>query len=299
MELQQLKYFKAVADAGKISDAAKALFISPPALSATISRLEKELDVKLFDRTNNRIAINQHGKLLLGYVNQMMTLLENMEHELRRSKKQEQEQIRVAVTCSNLWVGLICAFSLEHPEITLSYTTLKLSQLQNRIELERYQFILAEESDLPADREMESVSLIDRDRPLLVVHPDHPLANRESVDIRELAEETLVLPVFDQSLHRITCQLLDSAGIPHDSAMECSYMVRRSMVMSNHGVSFSTVYSSKYEEPGFRYIPIRGSGKEWNHRLFMPAGRELLPQEELFRDFAVRFFRADGQGASV
>lgn len=290
MELQQLKYFKAVADAGKISDAAKALFISPPALSATISRLERELDVKLFDRSNNRIAINQHGQLLLGYVNQMMTLLDNMENDLRKSKKQEQEQIRVAVTYSNLWVGLICAFSLEHPEITLSYTTVKLSQLQNRSEMEKYPFILAEEQDLPNGMEMESISLIDRDRPVLVVDADHPLAGRETVDIREIAEETMVLPVYDQSLHRITCQLLDGAGIPHDSAMECSYMVRRSMVMNNHAVSFSTACSAKYEEPGFRYIPIRGSGRAWNHRLFMPGGRALLPQEELFRDFAVRFF---------
>ena len=290
MELQQLKYFKAVADAGKISDAAKALFISPPALSATISRLERELDVKLFDRSNNRIVINQHGQLLLGYVNQMMTLLDNMENDLRKSKKQEQEQIRVAVTYSNLWVGLICAFSLEHPEITLSYTTVKLSQLQNRSEMEKYPFILAEEQDLPNGMEMESISLIDRDRPVLVVDADHPLAGRETVDIREIAEETMVLPVYDQSLHRITCQLLDGAGIPHDSAMECSYMVRRSMVMNNHAVSFSTACSAKYEEPGFRYIPIRGSGRAWNHRLFMPGGRALLPQEELFRDFAVRFF---------
>ena len=295
MELQQLKYFKAVADAGKISDAAKALYISPPALSATISRLERELDVKLFERSNNRIVINQHGELLLGYVNQMMTLLDNMENDLRKSKKQEQEQIRVAVTYSNLWVGMICAFSLEHPEITLSYTTLKLSQLQNRSEVEKYQFILAEEQDLPAGMEMESVSLISRDKPVLAVHADHPLANRTSVELSEIANEHLVLPVYDQSLHRITCQLLDGAGIPHDSAMECSYMVRRSMVMNNHAVSFSTVNSSKYEEPGFRYIPIRGSGRAWNHRLFMPGSRDLLPQEELFRDFAVRFFGGEGR----
>ena len=159
-----------------------------------------------------------------------------------------------------------------------------------RSEMEKYPFILAEEQDLPNGMDMESISLIDRDRPVLVVDADHPLAGRETVDIREIAEETMVLPVYDQSLHRITCQLLDGAGIPHDSAMECSYMVRRSMVMNNHAVSFSTACSAKYEEPGFRYIPIRGSGRAWNHRLFMPGGRALLPQEELFRDFAVRFF---------
>jgi len=67
-------------------------------------------------------------------------------------------------------------------------------------------------------------------------------------------------------------------------------MVRRSMVMSNHAVSFSTVNSSKYEEPSFRYIPIEGSSSVWTHKLFATAGRELLPQEVLFRDFAVHFF---------
>ena len=44
MELIQLKYFKTVAQTGKISDAAQALFISAPALSTSISRLEKELE---------------------------------------------------------------------------------------------------------------------------------------------------------------------------------------------------------------------------------------------------------------
>lgn len=63
MELMQLKYFKTVAEAGKISDAAQALFISAPALSTSIARLEKELGVALFDRTNNRIILNRQGQI--------------------------------------------------------------------------------------------------------------------------------------------------------------------------------------------------------------------------------------------
>jgi len=294
MELQQLKYFKTVADTGKISEAAKNLFISPPALSATISRLEHELDVKLFDRTNNRISLNQHGKLLLGYVNQVLSLLDDMEREVKKSKKQEQEHIRVAVTYSNLWLGLICAFSLEHPQITLSYTTLKLSQLSDQGELKRYQFVLAEGADMPG-AELEGTPLIEDDRPVLVVHPSHPLAQRESVHIREIEHETLFLPVYDQSLHRIICGMLDAAEIPHTSAMECSYMVRRSMVMENRGVSFSTSSSCKYEEPSFRYIPIEGIAHTCIHKLFAPRGRQLAPQEQLFRDFAVRYFAGADQ----
>lgn len=65
MELLQLKYFKKVAEVGKICDAAEALFISAPALSAAVSRLEKDLGMPLFDRGNNRITLNQQEKIFL------------------------------------------------------------------------------------------------------------------------------------------------------------------------------------------------------------------------------------------
>jgi DNA-binding transcriptional LysR family regulator len=83
MELIQLKYFKTVAQTGKISDAAQALFISAPALSTSISRLEKELGVQLFNRTNNKIVLNRQGKIFLKYVNQIFSDLESAKKELR------------------------------------------------------------------------------------------------------------------------------------------------------------------------------------------------------------------------
>ena len=70
MELQQLKYFKAVADIEKISQAAESLFVSAPALSTSISRLETELGVPLFDRANNRIRLirNTQAVQIPGFV---------------------------------------------------------------------------------------------------------------------------------------------------------------------------------------------------------------------------------------
>ena len=91
LELQQLKYFKAVADIGKISEAAEALFISAPALSTSISRLEKELGVQLFDRTNSRITLNAQGLILLRHVNQISDTLEDAKQELQQSLLQQQK----------------------------------------------------------------------------------------------------------------------------------------------------------------------------------------------------------------
>ena len=71
MKMTQLLYFKTVAEAGKISIAARKLYVTAPAVSIAIGNLEKELGVQLFERTNNRIVLNEYGKAYLQYVNQI------------------------------------------------------------------------------------------------------------------------------------------------------------------------------------------------------------------------------------
>ena len=89
MDIQQMKYFKTVAEKGKISEAAESLFISAPALSTSVARLEKELGVKLFDRTNNKIVLNRQGELFLDYVNETMENLEDLKDALQKSLEEK------------------------------------------------------------------------------------------------------------------------------------------------------------------------------------------------------------------
>ena len=92
MKLTQLQYFKAVAETGKISLAAKKLYVSAPALSIAIANLENELGVKLFARTNNRIELNEQGKVYLGYVNQILSDL-NVANQKMQDSKQDNTEI--------------------------------------------------------------------------------------------------------------------------------------------------------------------------------------------------------------
>ena len=59
MTLQQLKYITLVAEKGNITDAAKALYISQPSLTAAIKELEKEMNIQIFDRTNKGVHCRQ------------------------------------------------------------------------------------------------------------------------------------------------------------------------------------------------------------------------------------------------
>ena len=68
MELLQLRYFQKVAELESITKAANFYMIPQPSMSQTITRLEKELNVKLFDRRNGKLFLNDNGRLFYQHV---------------------------------------------------------------------------------------------------------------------------------------------------------------------------------------------------------------------------------------
>ena len=77
MELTQLRYFKKVAKTEHITKAAEELHITQPALSRTISRLEEQVGVRLFDRNNNKIRLNSFGYVFLKRVERAFSELDD------------------------------------------------------------------------------------------------------------------------------------------------------------------------------------------------------------------------------
>ncbi|MFC6323511.1 LysR family transcriptional regulator [Companilactobacillus baiquanensis] len=76
MELRLINYFIAVANEGNISNAAKVLHISQPALSKQMSELETELDTKLFIRTNRKIQLTDQGQYFLKHSREIVSLVD-------------------------------------------------------------------------------------------------------------------------------------------------------------------------------------------------------------------------------
>ena len=76
MELLHLHYFRTVAEELNFTHAAKRLFISQPALSMTIKKLERELDTELFNRNGRTITLTNQGRILLQSVEKIENELE-------------------------------------------------------------------------------------------------------------------------------------------------------------------------------------------------------------------------------
>ncbi len=81
MTLQQLKYAVKIAEDKSMSKAAKELYVTQPALSATIKDLEEEINIRLFDRTARGIEITPEGEDFLSYARQMVELSQVMDDQ--------------------------------------------------------------------------------------------------------------------------------------------------------------------------------------------------------------------------
>ena len=290
MELLQLKYFKTVAELEKISAAAEALYISAPALSTSISRLEKELGVQLFDRYAKRIALNAQGEIFLRYVNQMFDALECGKKELLQNAIQQKKHIWIATTTSNLWMDLITEFSQACPQYTLSCTNLNLDKLSLGFLSAQYAFVLAAEEDIPANpaEELKSILLFE-DRPAVMVHRDHPFASRSSVDIQELVHQTLFLPMQGTAQYERFVKLFDANGVAFPKATSCSYQFYRNLVEEQMGVAFSTEHTGRNNRSNIRYIPIDNVCPPWKMKLYW-HNRPLTEDETAFLNFVKEFY---------
>lgn len=292
MELLQLKYFKTVAEIGKISEAAEVLFISAPALSTSIGRLEKELGTKLFDRTNNRIILNRQGHILLRYVNQVFSSLECARTELQQSAMRQGRNISIGSVASTQWVDMVTAFSQEHPNFTLQCTGITRQELVSVGFSAQHSFLLASEDDVPsgfADK-MESKFLFE-DHPVLMVHKDHPLAREKSVDLSCLRQETIFLPLQDYPLHDHLVQLFEACGLPLPAGNAYSHLATQQMAAKGLGVAFATSHTALANPQVLRYIPIANDYQPWVNRIYWRKNQSFTRDEQTFKDFIEKYYQ--------
>ncbi len=292
MDMQQLKYFKAVATLGKISDAAESLFISAPALSTSIARLEKELGVQLFDRAGNRITLNAQGEIFLKHAHHILSEMEDAKRAIRQSMVQHAPCISLISTNTLMWSNMISAFTSEFPAYTMACSGTSISHLSEEGFPTQHTFLLAYENEVPPafNTELNS-SFLFHTNPVVMLHKDHPLANEKTIDMAMLKNEKLLLTYPHFALSTRITQLLELHNIPFPGDSFYSYHARLKMVCENLGVSFATQCDSLISTPNVRYIPLVDPFGPWAAYLYWRKEHTLTEYEEKFRTFTEKFCR--------
>ena len=291
MDLQQLKYFKAVAQTGKISDAAEILNISAPALSTSINRLEKELDVQLFDRTNNRIILNAQGEIFLRYTEQILNTVNCAKAELLQSKHASENHLHIGYTGAAVWSGLLTAFMQEYPEIGFSCSSIDAASLRTAGLPPHGNLILSAEDDIPNNLlpELEHVHLFDNAVTVLL-NTHHPLAKQPLIDISMLREENLLMPSPTGFLYNRLKDLFAISNLSLPNEKDYPYLTRRQMVAKNLGISFSSSHNTTTDNLPICSIPLNDPMGPIRTSLFWRKTHKLTKAEQVFVEFTKQYY---------
>lgn len=118
--LNNYKAFYTVASLGNISHAADALYISQPAISKSISKLEEGLGVKLFNRTSKGVILTDEGKILYHHISSAFDSINQGEDEIKRIHGLGIGQLRIGVStslCKHILLDYLQDFITENPHI--------------------------------------------------------------------------------------------------------------------------------------------------------------------------------------
>lgn len=141
--LSSYRIFYTVANTGNISKAAKELYISQPAISKSIQKLEDGVGCKLFSRSSRGVVLTEEGKLLYDHVKSAFETLDLGEEKLRRSIELGVGHLKIGVSatlCKYLLLPYLKEFIKQNPHISISITcqstneTLKLLE-ENKIDI--------------------------------------------------------------------------------------------------------------------------------------------------------------------
>ena len=152
--LSQYKIFYEVAKAGNISRAAKELYISQPAISKSISKLEDSLGLSLFTRSSRGVQLTCEGEILFEHVREAFETLSRGEQELKRIQEFDIGHLRIGVSntlCKYILLPYLKTFVDQYPHMRVTIESQATAQTLARLEQQKIDLGLVAEPSVKKD----------------------------------------------------------------------------------------------------------------------------------------------------
>ncbi len=196
MTMMQIKYFITVAKCMSFTKAAAQLFLSQPALSRHIRNMEEELNVQLFVRTANGIRLTPAGSSL--YVG-LSDIYKNYKEQIEKAQKIQKGlsgELKVGIlnqmNVADFMPLVLQYFDEVHPNVDLSFVDASFESLISDLYAGKLDVILTVQFDV-ADKEGILYQYISRSDDHIVMSRHHPLAERDSLVLEDVKNETFVM----------------------------------------------------------------------------------------------------------
>jgi DNA-binding transcriptional LysR family regulator len=263
VELRQLRYFIAVAEAGSFSRAAEKIHVSQPPLSTQVRNLERELGVRLFDRGNRGASLTDAGTAFLEDARAVLARMEQAQGRARRAERGEVGLISVGfVSLADFGIlpSVLKRFRAAHPQVEVELHELTTDAQMRELRASRLDVGIAlapvNEPDLGFERLLQE--------PLLIAVPlNHPAAKRHSaVNLRDFSDENFIVPprevapgLYDLIVSR--CRSADFVPRITQHARQMQTVI--GLVSSGMGCALVPASVRNLKRPGVQYRTLRGT----------------------------------------
>lgn len=211
--LNSLLVFHEVAKHKSFSKAAEELFISQPAVTKHIKELERRVGMGLIQRRRGGFALTEAGKILFKYTHKISSHLMDIENLLEDLKKEHQGILKIGTTESyskGLMPRLLSGFQTSFPFMKIALDVGNSEEIEKSLLV--YKNDLALIAVTKKSPSFESIPFL-KEELVLIVSPNHPLATKHAVSLKELGRYPLIIRAKGSTTRRIILQAFKEVGI--------------------------------------------------------------------------------------
>ncbi len=285
MDLLQLKYFQTVAKFQHMTKAADELYISQPSLSKTISQLENELGINLFDRRGKKIYINEYGKTFLKNVDKIFSLLDDSKKELKDLANCETGTINLVMLVGSSFLSDILAkFNEIHPNIYFNL-------IQHISPSNNVDFDLSITSSYEPPKSDNCITLLTEEIGI-AVPKTHRLANKLSINLKDLENENFIRLKSGHELRNLTNIFCNREHLKLNTIFESDDPgTVRGLISTGKGVAFFPLISWKISNTeNIKLLGIKDAVCKRSIYITWPENRHLSNSSQLFIEFIKSYF---------
>ena len=259
MKFNQLKIFYTVAQNKSFTLAAKELFLTQPAVTIQIQKLEADYETKLFDRVGKKIFLTESGKTLHSYAEKILALFAQAEEALIDMKELKFGKLTIgsSVTVGSYYLPKIFeTFGKQYPDIEIQMNLANSHQV--------IEDVLAFKRDLGFVGELHHyaglviIPFLEEEL-VLIVPPNHPFAHGEGISLRDLAGQPFIAREAGSATRELVEEKAERKGVSLKVVMDlASNEAIKKAVENGLGLSIISRYVVQKEvDQGFlRIVPF-------------------------------------------
>jgi DNA-binding transcriptional LysR family regulator len=259
VNFKQLRTFYQAAKYQNCTVAAEKLFITQPAVSAQVKAFEESCNLKLFKKKGRRIYLTDEGKTLYKYASKVFEYEKEIENAIEDMRELKRGILRLGTTktyAQSYMPFLVSGFRRYYPHIKIHLDEGSSLQMANSLlDFQNEIVIVAKVED---NHQIRFVPFC-REEILVLLPPEHHIAQRDSITMAELANEPIVIKEAGSGTRKAINDAFVSKGLAPNILMETNNTdFIKQLVLRGDGVSFlvRSAVSTELEEGKLVTIPI-------------------------------------------